>query len=197
MSTEYGHSSNSVLCVSTVLLDHWELCEGNRREFQSVGKRDDLHSTWALGGVVLQTLGHLFLFCKHQNTNSMKNHYLCPAPWPGITPRQLQHKGFWKQTRKPERMCFLFWYKGMGNGWWVRCSAGSKESSGLWGKFQLLLYHQYLLREHYCSTSQIICFRSAGFNCVHQWKGHWQRKINLEHYNPFTRAHLEIAFFSF
>jgi len=38
-----------------------ELGEGHRGQLQAVGQRDDLHPPGALGGVVLQTLGHLFL----------------------------------------------------------------------------------------------------------------------------------------
>ena len=47
-----------------VLPDNGELRKGHWRELQAIRKGDDLHSTRTLGGVVLQTLGHLFLLYK-------------------------------------------------------------------------------------------------------------------------------------
>lgn len=56
---------SKVKTAHTLVLPHnGELCKGHRWQLQAIRKGDDLHSTWTLGGVVLQTLGHFFLLYK-------------------------------------------------------------------------------------------------------------------------------------
>ena len=60
------HESN--MYPRCVLPYDGELSEGHGGELQAVRERDDLHPSRTLGGVVLQTLGHLFFLYKRRST---------------------------------------------------------------------------------------------------------------------------------